>query len=148
MGNTNADWRGFPFSCHMCEAPWASTGSEPSTSNQCAWWHAQAAGSGTPWFLMSVRPVFIALSPLWPLSAAPSVFHTTPSLPLRTFGDGSEWHGLSRHTGAALWIISFCGTKTQRWEGGTKRILFSPFPPLSGTMESSYSLLCFVLLFC
>lgn len=44
--------------------------------------------------------------------------------PLWSHGDGSEWHGLSWHSGAAFWIIGLCGAKTWRWEREWKDFSF------------------------
>lgn len=69
--------------------------------------------------------LYCSLSPLASLCRSPS-----PSIrPHRCYGDGSEWHGLSRHTGAALWIISLGGAKTHRWERGSGKTFFFLSPP-------------------
>lgn len=109
----------------------STTGSISSTSNQCAWWAVQASWPGMVWFLMSVRPSLLLLLPFsLPPPPEPPHLHSTPP---PCDGDRSKWHGLSLHTGAALWIISLCGTKSQRWEREWKDFFFPLFFTLHPT---------------
>lgn len=105
VGNTNSDVRGFSI---FVPSPKNPLGENCQRVIRVHAGVCRLPGQGRCdnwWVLDPSALLFLpfGLSPLLCLSSFPPTIH-----PLWCYGDGSEWHGLSRHTGAALWIISLC----------------------------------------
>lgn len=143
MGNTNADGRGSPFSNHRAEHPEHLLGGESSTSHQCArWCVCRLAGQercafwwvlGSSLLLSLLFGLSLPLRLSLPLSP-PGVMVTDPS--------GTAYPGIPEQLfGSSASVPLRPGD-----ERGSGKTSFS-FSPLSDTIESYYSLLCFVLLF-